>query len=79
MCVCEIILSCPYEILRLDLACPHLAILGRALDIRDEFLFLLFELYAFSVELTLSFLKGPLVLGVELVISSGILAVGYVS
>ena len=49
------------QILRLDLASPHLPILGALLDVLDEFLLLVLELYPFAVELALGFFKGTLV------------------
>lgn len=49
----------------MDLAGPHLAVLGGALDVSDELLFLLLKLHAFPVKLALGLLKGPLVLSVQ--------------
>jgi len=53
--------SRPHQILSLYLARAHLPVLGALLDVRDEFLLLVFELGAFAVEFSLGFLEGALV------------------
>ena len=54
--------SCPHQILGLDFAGAHLALLGALADLGDECLFLLFELNALLVEFSDSLIKESLVL-----------------
>ena len=45
--------SCPYEVLGLDLACAHVAILCGLLDVLDQFLLLVLEFHPLPVEFSL--------------------------
>jgi hypothetical protein len=54
--------ACADEVLCHDLARVELAILGRLLDVRDEFLLLRLEFGAFAVEFALGLCERPLVL-----------------
>lgn len=52
---------CANQVFGLDLAGPHLAVLGALLDILHQFLLLVLQLHSFAVQLALCAVEGALV------------------